>query len=108
VLRNHLGNNLRVLLSNASTIGRAAGVSAPEYVPAYVTRLHHLGVVDIGDEDPALHEQYDILLTDQVVRDAEDRARRSRRGGVKILRHTVAMSTLGMRFWQASDPTVDP
>jgi hypothetical protein len=79
-------------------------VSAPDYVPAYLTRLYRMGVVDIGDEDPALAEQYDILLTDSLVRDAEDLARKARKGAAKIVRHTVMISDLGARFWLASDP----
>ena len=61
----------------------------------------------VGDEDPALAQQYDILATEAVVRDAEDRAR-ARRGTVKIVRHTVVLSDLGRRFWLASDPSATP
>lgn len=100
-----LGNSQRVVLRNASTVGRAAGVSAPEYVPVYVTRLYRMGLVDVGDEDPELVEQYDILMTDQVVRAAEARARQTRRSAARVVRHTVTISELGRRFWQASDPT---
>lgn len=99
VERTALRTTHRIVLRNASTIGRAAGVSAPEYVPLYVTRLYRLGVVEIGDEDESLGEQYDILLTDQQVRTAAAR-------GTRIVRHTVALSELGRRFWRASDPTV--
>lgn len=106
VLRNALGGHQRPLLRNLSSVGRAAGVSAPAYVPAYLTRLHRLGVVDVGDEDPTLSEQYDILLTDQLVRDAEQRAKHSRRGGVRTVRHTVRISELGLAFWAEADPTI--
>jgi hypothetical protein len=99
VVRGPLGNGRHVLLRNASTVGRAAGVSSPDDVPLYVTRLHRFGLVDIGPEDDTLGEQYDILLTDQVVRAANVR-------GTKIVRHTVLLSDLGRRFWQATDPTV--
>lgn len=104
-LGTQLGTGQRVVLRNASTIGRAAGVCAPAYVPVYVTRLFRAGLVDIGDEDPELAEQYDILLTDRMVRDAEARARRNRRGAPRVVRHTVVISELGTRFWLASDPT---
>jgi hypothetical protein len=104
VVRTTLGGVQRTVLRNASSVGRHAGVSAPDYVPAYLTRLYRMGVVDIGDEDPALAEQYDILLTDSLVRDAEDLARKARKGAAKIVRHTVMISDLGARFWLASDP----
>jgi abortive infection alpha-like protein len=99
VPRNPFRNGQRVVLRNASTVGRAAGVAAPEYVPQYVTRLYRLGLVDIGDEAEQLAEQYEILLTDQQVRDALAR-------GTRIVRRSVVISTLGRRFWLASDPTV--
>lgn len=98
VRRGPLGNGGYVVLRNASTVGRAAGVSSPDHVPLYVTRLHRFGLVDIGPDDDALAEQYDILLADQAVRAANTR-------GTKIVRHTVLLSGLGRRFWQATDPT---
>jgi Abortive infection alpha len=108
VVRTTLGGVQRTVLRNASAVGRQAGVSAPDYVPAYLTRLYRMGVVDIGDEDPALAEQYDILLTDPLVRDAEDLARKARKGAARIVRHTVMISDLGGRFWSASDPIGRP
>jgi hypothetical protein len=107
VVRTTLGGVQRTVLRNASSVGKHASVSAPEYVPAYLTRLYRMGVVDIGDEDPTLADEYDILMTDQLVRDAEDRARQARKGAARIVRRTVMISDLGGRFWQASDPTVD-
>jgi hypothetical protein len=98
VRRGPLGNGGHVVLRNASTVGRAAGVSSPDHVPLYVTRLHSFGIVGIAPEDDALGEQYDILLTDQAVRAANTR-------GTRIVRHTVLLSELGRRFWQATDPT---
>lgn len=106
VVRTTLGGVQGIVLRNASSVGKHAGVAAPEYVPAYLTRLYRMGMVDIGDEDPALADEYDILLTDQLVRDAEERARQARKGAARIVRRTVAISDLGGRFWQASDPTV--
>jgi hypothetical protein len=96
-----------VLLHNASSVGKAAGVSAPDLVPAYLARLARLGVVDIGDEVPALAEQYDILLTEQSVRAAEETAKRAKRGTAKIVRRSVVISALGTEFWARCDPTVD-
>lgn len=106
VVRNALGGNQRALLRNLSSVGRAAGVSAPAYVPVYLTRLHRLGVLDIGDEDPTMAEQYDILLTDHLVREAEAKAKPGRRGGTRIVRRTVRISDLGLDFWAQADPTL--
>lgn len=65
----------RRLLSNASTVGRAAGVAVPAQVPRYLSRLLHLDLVEIGEPDPALPVQYDICLTDELARVAEEAAR---------------------------------
>ncbi|TQJ02996.1 Abi-alpha family protein [Amycolatopsis cihanbeyliensis] len=97
--RTSLGGTGRIVLRNASTVGKAAGVSLPDHVPSYLTRLTGLGLTDIGDEEPELETQYEILLTDEVVRAAEQSVRRAR-----FLRHTVRLSALGSSFWRACDP----
>ena len=89
----------RVLLRNASTVGAAAGVTLPDEVPSYLTRLAGLGLVEISDELPELSSQYEILATDEVVRVATEGARR-----VKLVRNTVRLSRFGARFWAACDP----
>lgn len=67
------------LLSNASTMGRAAGVADLPAVPRYVTRLRSLDLVELRDADPELSVSYEILLSDSTVRAAEEEART--RGG---------------------------
>ncbi|PXY31051.1 Abi-alpha family protein [Prauserella muralis] len=90
----------RVVLRNASTVGKAAGVSLLDHVPAYLTRLVGFGLADIDEEAPALSTQYEILLTDETVRAAERLAKRPR-----FIRRTVRISPLGVAFWQACDPS---
>ena len=92
----------RRLLSNASTVGRAAGVAVPGQVPRYLTRLLHLDLVETGEMDPALAVQYDICLTEELVREAEDAARAE--GRARIARHTVRISPLGRELWDACHP----
>src|SRR5699024_3085177 len=67
--RTGLGGTGRIVLRNASTVGKSAGVSLHEAVPAYLTRLAGLGLVDIDEEAAAMDTQYEILLTDSTVRD---------------------------------------
>ncbi|WP_255375379.1 Abi-alpha family protein [Saccharomonospora sp. CUA-673] len=62
----------RVLLRNASTVGKTAGVSATEYVPVYVTRLIGFGLAELEAEKTEMTTQYEILMTDETVRKAED------------------------------------
>jgi hypothetical protein len=101
VVRNAIGATQRTVLANASTVGKNAGVAAPELVPTYMTRLYRFGLVEVGEEDPDLGDQYDILLTDQTVRAAAAEAKRPR-----FIRHSVSISTLGKNFWAECDPTV--
>ncbi|RSM39478.1 DUF4393 domain-containing protein [Amycolatopsis balhimycina DSM 5908] len=100
VERTGLGGNGRVVLRNASTVGKAAGVSLPDQVPGYVTRLIGLGLVNLDEEVPTLETQYEILLTDETVRDAEKHVKRA-----KFVRRTIHISRLGAQFWQACDPS---
>jgi hypothetical protein len=98
--RTGLGGAGRVVLRNASTVGKAAGVSLGDQVPSYLTRLIGLGLADIDEEAPALETQYEILMTDETVRQAENSVKR-----VKFVRRTVHISRLGAQFWEACDPT---
>jgi hypothetical protein len=59
------------------------------------------GVAEVGDEDPSLATQYDILLTESYVREAEKQAKRP-----KHLRYTLKLSAFGERFWRACDPSI--
>ncbi|HEX3785987.1 MAG TPA: Abi-alpha family protein [Pseudonocardiaceae bacterium] len=99
--RSAIGATQRTVLANASTVGRNAGVATPGFVPTYLTRLYRLSLVDIGEEDPGLSDQYDILLTDPLVRSAAAGAKR-----VRFIRHTVRISTFGQQFWAECDPTI--
>jgi hypothetical protein len=95
------GRGQRIILRNASTVGKAAGVTLPELTPLYVSRLLDAGIAETGDEDPSLATQYDILLTEDHVRAAEQQAKRP-----KHLRHTVRLAPFGDRFWRACDPSI--
>lgn len=89
----------RAVLYNASTLGKAAGVSLPDHVPAYVTRIVALGLALLGPEDAALSTEYEILLTDETVREAQRGLSRPR-----FVRRSVRISSLGAQFWAACDP----
>lgn len=98
--RTGVGGTGRFVLRNASTVGKSAGVSLPDQVPGYLTRLIGLGLVDVDEEVPSLETQYEILLTDETVRAAEKQVKRA-----KFVRRTVHISRLGAQFWQACDPS---
>lgn len=91
-----LGATGPLLLANASTVGRAAGVALPEYVPWYVSHLHRLGLVRIGPESERLEDTYEILMTEALVREAQESSPDS-----KVVRRSLVMSPLGDALWSA-------
>ncbi|HEX5257034.1 MAG TPA: Abi-alpha family protein [Mycobacterium sp.] len=96
-----LGNAGRVILRNASNVGRAAGVAEPSLVPIYVTHLLQLGLADTGQEDSDLHDEYEILLTESLVMSAYAEADKAARRSPRIVRGTLRISALGREFWAA-------
>ena len=90
-------------LANASTIGRAAGVTTPDNVPTYLTRLQSLGLIEFGPEAETLSTQYEILAADDTVRQARQQAGGGR--AAKLVRKTIGLSLLGREFWAATDPS---
>jgi hypothetical protein len=90
----HVTSRGEQVLANASSVGRAAGVALPDRVPAYLTHLLALGMVQIGPEDKSIPDEYEILLTDQTIR-------RVRRDKVRFVKRTVQISDVGREFWQA-------
>jgi hypothetical protein len=92
-----------VLLANASSVGRAAGVVLPDRTPAYVAHLLALGLARTGPEQRDLREEYEILLTDARVRAAVEPAR-SRGGSARAVRRTLRISELGAAVWEGSRP----
>ena len=87
------------MLLRQSTVGDATGVTLPDEVPSYLARLVGLGLIDIEGESTGLEPQYEILATDDLVREALSTAKRP-----KQLRRTVHISRFGARFWSAADP----
>jgi hypothetical protein len=96
-----LGNAGRLILRNASNVGRAAGVAEPSLVPIYVTHLLQLGLADTGQEDSDLQDEYEILLTESLVKSAYAEADKAARRSPRIVRGTLRISALGRDFWAA-------
>ena len=97
-----LGSSTAFVLTNASTVGRAAGVTLPHHTPLYVTRLVLAGIAVIGPEGGnAMYDDYEMLLTDAGVNLAIAKARRGIRSA-RVIRRTVRMSELGQELWEAA------
>jgi hypothetical protein len=95
--RGSFGTSGPAVLENASTVGRAAGVALPDWVPTYVTHLQQLQLVSVGPESHALADGYEILLTEAVVRQAQiDAGAHSR-----IVRRRLRLSGLGRDLWDS-------
>lgn len=97
------GTNLP-LIENASSVGRAAGVALPEMVPVYVTHLVQLGLVELGPEDDALKGDYELVMTETVVREALSQAGRRSVLPPRVTRQTLQLSDLGRSLWASCRP----
>ncbi len=97
-----LGGTTERVLRNASSVGKAAGVTWPDAVPRYLSHLRELGLVDTEPEDPALGEKYEIVETESAVRDAIARIR-ARGRAPRIVRRTLRISELGRALWAACE-----
>lgn len=104
VVCKQVGRSTRVVLSNASTIGRAASVSRPQHVGTYLTRLDGYGLLEFGRPDGPLDPQFSTLAADATVRAAQTGVGRAKLGSSKIVRKSVRLSPLGAEFWTACAP----
>lgn len=91
----------RAVLENASLIGRTANVALPEMVPAYVSHLLSLGLVEIGPEDPDLKDDYEVLMAETSVLRAIKNASRGPLAA-KVDKLTLTLSGLGRSLWEAT------
>lgn len=97
-----LGTSTAFVLTNASTVGRAAGVSLPQHTPLYVSRLMLAGLATIGpDGGNPMNDDYEMLLTDAAVNAALAKARRGVLSA-RVIRRTVRITELGHELWQAA------
>ncbi|HEY7053214.1 MAG TPA: Abi-alpha family protein [Mycobacterium sp.] len=91
----------RAVLENAALVGRTANVALPEMVPAYVSHLLSLGLVEIGQEDPELKDDYEVLTAEtSVLRAIKDASRGPL--AAKVDKLTLTLSSLGHALWKAT------
>jgi len=101
--RPRFGRPTQHVLENASSVGKAAGVTWPDAVPRYLAHLRELGLVESGREDPELALKYEIVETETAVRDAIRRVRAVKRSP-RMVRRTLRISDLGRALWGACQP----
>jgi abortive infection alpha-like protein len=96
-----LGAATRRVLAHVSSVGKSAGVAWADMTPAYVGRLVHLGLAELGPEDETHEVKYEILEADETVRAAIERIRKADRQRESIVRRVVRISDLGRALWAA-------
>ncbi|TCP51885.1 uncharacterized protein DUF4393 [Tamaricihabitans halophyticus] len=103
-VRAAFGQQKELVLRNASTVGRAAGVALVEDAHVYLGRLLELGLAERGPARDSLETEYEVLRADPVVRAAEERARELGNRAPRLIRGSVQLSPLGKDFWAACAP----
>lgn len=94
----------QVVLENATSLGREAGVTLREQVPRLVGHLRALGLLRVGPEDASLKTAYELLSADTAVREAVVYVKDRLGLWPRMQRHTVGLSGFGAEFWQAVGP----
>jgi hypothetical protein len=89
-------------LEHVSSIGRAAGVLAPELTSLYLRHLYSWGLTETTQEDSAQRTGYELLESDDAVRKAIARLEKNGER-VRIVRRTLRMSDLGMKVWASCE-----
>ena len=98
-----LRTGTRVAARNFSSIERGAPVKLRDYVPAYITHLYSLGLVEIANENRDLEMKYQMLEASPrvsgLVRELSQRNR-----SVKTQRRALRLAPLGRDLWSYCDP----
>jgi hypothetical protein len=95
-----LGGAPHPVLQNVSNVGKIAGAQLIDLTPHYIRRLREWDLVETAAEAADLKTSYEILETDDVVRKAVERIKKSGQREV-ILRRMLKMSDLGRALWEA-------
>lgn len=99
--RTATGGPGKLVLANASLVGRTANLALPHLTPNYVTHLLSLGLVERGPEDPAMKQDYEILMAETYVLRA---VRTATRGplAARVDKRTLQLTALGRELWEAA------
>lgn len=93
-----------VVLANATSLGRDAGVLLRDFVPQYVTGMLDMGVFEVGPEDESLADQYELLMADTQIRVAMARIKKDMKMYPRLQRYSVHLSEFGKGLWQDCRP----
>lgn len=93
-----------VVLTNASPLGRDAGVLLRDHVPQYMTELMALGVVEAGPERDSLAGEYELVMADTQIRRTMERIRGEMKLYPRLQRFSVHLSDYGKALWRDCRP----
>lgn len=96
-----LGTHSERLMSYASRVGHESGVLLTSNVPFYLSHLATLELIETGPEDKSQGTKYELLETNSEVRALVARIENELHMKPRLARHTVRLSDLGLRLWQA-------
>jgi hypothetical protein len=99
--RTPTGGPGKVVLANASLVGRTANLALPHMTPSYVTHLLTLGLIESGPEDPGMKQDYEILMSESYMLKAIKAAARGPLPA-RVEKRTVQITALGRSLWEAS------
>ncbi|KAA1415503.1 DUF4393 domain-containing protein [Nocardioides humilatus] len=99
--RTPAGGAGKVLLANASLVGRTANLALPHMTATYVSHLLSLGLLERGPEDTAMKQDYEILMAETYILKAIKAASRGPLPA-RIDKRTVRVTTLGRGLWEAA------
>lgn len=91
------------VLRYASRVGVEAGVMLRAHVPVYIGHLLALGLIETAPEDREQAEAYDMLMSDEAVREAVRHIQQELKLQVRISRFSLQLSGLGRRLWECGD-----
>lgn len=99
--RTPTGGPGKIVLANASLVGRTANLALPQMTATYVSHLLSLGLLERGPEDPAMKQDYEILMAESYVLKAIKAAGRGPLPA-RVDRRTVRVTALGRGLWEAA------
>lgn len=94
----------RRVLSYATAAGRDAGIVLRDDVPRLVEHMVMLGLVEAGPEKKGIKAQYEMLETEDCVRQAIIRIKDEGRLWPRVQRHTLVLTEFGADLWRETAP----
>lgn len=93
-----------VVLHNASSLGRDAGVLLRDYVPQYMSAMIQMGLMEVGGEDHSMDKDFEMLVAESMVRNTMDRIKEEMKMTPRLQKFSVSLSDFGRALWRDCQP----